>query len=65
MTLWSLALQAAAGWSAVVARGPHLDAATLNGAVALVLIALAAILIVEGLRTVRSPSPSALREPAV
>ncbi|HZR84122.1 MAG TPA: carbon starvation CstA family protein [Candidatus Binatia bacterium] len=65
MTLWSLALQAAAGWSAVAARGPHLDAATLNGVVALVLIALAGVLIAEALRAVRSPSAGALREPAV
>jgi carbon starvation protein len=55
ITLWSLVLQVSAAWSAVALSGPRFDTATMNGGVALLLMALAAVLIVEAVRTLRSP----------
>jgi carbon starvation protein len=55
VTLWSLVLQVMAAARVLAAGGVHLDTPTLNGLVALLLIALAAVLIVEAARTLQSP----------
>jgi carbon starvation protein len=58
VTLWSLVLQVAAAARLLATTGARLDAPTLNGFVALLLIALAAVLIVEAARALQS-SPRA------
>jgi hypothetical protein len=55
VTLWSLVLQVMAAARVLAASGVRLDAPTLNGLVALLLIALAAVLIVEAARALQSP----------
>jgi carbon starvation protein len=50
VTLWALLLQARTAAAAISASGAHLDAVTLNGLMSLLLIALAVVLIVEGVR---------------
>jgi carbon starvation protein len=55
VTLWSLVLQIAAAFRVVVSAGLQLDAGTLNGAVSLLLLALALILVYEAVRAVRQP----------
>jgi carbon starvation protein len=65
MTLWSLVLQIHGAWVAIAEHGPHLDAATLNAAVALLLLALAGILVTEAVRALRAPGATgSLRETA-
>jgi carbon starvation protein len=59
ITLWSLALQVSGAWSAIAAGGLTFNVSTVNGAVALLLMALAAVLVVEAARTLRSPLDSA------
>jgi carbon starvation protein len=58
VTLWSLVLQVRTVAAAVAASGLRLDAALLNGIVSVLLIALAIVLIVEGLRAVQLRSPA-------
>jgi carbon starvation protein len=58
VTLWSLVLQVRTVAAAVAASGLRLDAALLNGIVSVLLIALAIVLIVEGLRAVQRRSPA-------
>lgn len=53
VTLWSLVLQVRAAVGALATSGPRFDTATLNGAVSVMLIALAVVLIVEGVRAVQ------------
>ena len=55
VTLWSLVLQVTAAARVLAASGVRLDTPTLNGLVALLLIALAAVLIVEAARALQSP----------
>jgi carbon starvation protein len=55
VTLWSLVLQVMAAARVLAVSGVHLDAPTLNGLVALLLVALAAVLIVEAARALQSP----------
>jgi carbon starvation protein len=56
VTVWSLILQASAAGRSVATSGWRVDTTTLNGAVSLVLIVLAVILVVEALRTLRGPA---------
>jgi carbon starvation protein len=58
VTLWSLVLQVRAVAVAVSASGVRADAALLNGVVSVMLIALAVVLILEGLRAVRAAPPA-------
>jgi hypothetical protein len=58
VTLWSLVLQVRTVAAAVAASGLRLDAALLNGIVSVLLIALAIVLIVEGLRAGQLRSPA-------
>ena len=51
ITLWSLVLQVRSAVATLAASGPHFDAPTLNGAVSVLLIALAVVLIVEAARS--------------
>lgn len=53
VTVWSLVLQVRAAVGALATSGPRFDTATLNGAVSVMLIALAVVLIVEGVRAVQ------------
>jgi carbon starvation protein len=54
VTLWSLVLQVRTAAGALLIAGPRFDAATLNGVVCVMLIALAVVLIVEGVRAVQA-----------
>jgi carbon starvation protein len=56
VTLWSLVLQVRAAAGALATAGPRFDAATLNGIVSVMLIALAVVLIIEGANAVLSAS---------
>jgi carbon starvation protein len=58
ITLWSLVLQARAAAAALAASGLRLDTVLLNGIVSVLLVGLALILIVEGLRAARAASPA-------
>jgi carbon starvation protein len=58
VTLWSLVLQVRTVGASIAARGVQLDAALLNGVVSVMLIALAVVLIVEGVRAVQPTSPA-------
>jgi len=53
VTLWSLVLQVRAAAGALATSGPRFDTATLNGVVSVLLIALAVVLIGEGVRAVQ------------
>ena len=57
VTLSSLVMQVLAAARTLTASGARLDAPTLNGAVSLLLIALAAVLVVEAARAVRARPP--------
>jgi carbon starvation protein len=56
VTLSSLVVQVLAAARSLAASGARLDAPTLNGAVSLLLIALAAVLVVEAARVMRAPA---------
>jgi carbon starvation protein len=56
VTLSSLVLQARAAFLSVASRGLHLDPASLNGGVSVLLIGLALVLIAEAARAVRLPA---------
>jgi carbon starvation protein len=56
VTLSSLVVQVLAATRSLAASGARLDAPTLNGAVSLLLIALAAVLVVEAARVMRAPA---------
>jgi hypothetical protein len=58
ITLYSLAIQAATAVASLRAPDATMGAATLNGGVALVLIALAAFLVFEGARALLEPGPA-------
>ena len=58
ITLWSLVLQVRTVGAGIAAGGVQLDAALLNGIVSLLLIGLAVVLIVEGLRAAQPSSPA-------
>jgi carbon starvation protein len=62
VTLCSLVLQVLEAARTLAASGAHLDVPTLNGAVSLLLIVLAAVLVVEASRVVRARAPA--RAPA-
>jgi carbon starvation protein len=53
ITLWSLVLQVRTAAATVAASGLHVDTATLNGVVSVMLIGLAVVLIVEGVRAIQ------------
>jgi carbon starvation protein len=53
ITLWSLVLQAIAGWKAIHAAGLHFDVTSLNAFVAIVLILLAIVMMIEAARALR------------
>jgi carbon starvation protein len=59
ITVWSLVLQVADVGRTLASSGLRLDTAALNGAVSLVLIGLAVVLVTEALRAVRSAAPVA------
>jgi carbon starvation protein len=65
VTLSSLVLQARAAFQGVAARGLHLDPASLNGVVSVLLIALALVLVVEAWKALRlrGPAPAPIRSP--
>jgi carbon starvation protein len=54
ITVWSLLGQARAAWQVVAAAGPRLDPTTINGAVCVLLLALAAMVVLEAVRAVRA-----------
>lgn len=58
ITLSSLVLQVLEAARTLAASGAHFDVATLNGVVSLALIVLAAVLVVEAARAVRSGAPA-------
>ena len=58
VTLWSLVLQARSAARALAETGLHFGTTTLNGAVSVVLLGLALVLIVEALKAVRAPLPA-------
>lgn len=62
VTLSSLVLQVLAAARTLAASGAHLDAPTLNGVVSLLLIVLAAVLVIEASRAVRTRASA--QEPA-
>ena len=55
ITMWSLVLQASAAFSAVASGAARFDTTTINGLVALALMALAALLVFEASRELRVP----------
>lgn len=59
MTLWSLVLQVLSAAQRTLRDGFRLDASTINGAVSIVLAALAVALVLEALRAVREPGTQA------
>jgi carbon starvation protein len=59
VTLWSLALQVKTAAGMLSASGFHLNTLTLNGAVSVLLFALAIVLVWEALRAVRRPVTAA------
>jgi carbon starvation protein len=60
MTIWSLAIQAQAALAGTLQGGLRVEVAAVNGVVALVLIALAALLTFEGGRQLTQPAPRAI-----
>ena len=58
ITVWSLVLQAITAFSALANGTAGFDTTTLNGFVAVALMALAALLVAEGARELRAPVPS-------
>jgi carbon starvation protein len=58
ITLWSLALQIRSAARAVTRGGLHVDTATLNGGVALLLMGLAVVLVAEAAQALRAPRPA-------
>jgi len=58
ITMWSLILQAGAAFSAIAGGAARFDTTTINGLVALALMALAALLVFEASRELRSPVPA-------
>ena len=58
VTLWSLVLQAASAARALAESGLHFGTTTLNGAVSVVLLGLATVLIVEAIKAVRASEPN-------
>jgi carbon starvation protein len=56
ITVWSLLGQARAAWQVVAASGPRLDPTTINGAVCVLLLALAGMIVLEAVKAVRSPA---------
>jgi carbon starvation protein len=58
ITLWSLALQIRSAARAVARGGLHVDTATLNGGVALLLMGLAVVLVAEAAQALRAPRPA-------
>jgi carbon starvation protein len=59
MTLWSLVLQVLSAAQRTLRDGFRLDASTINGAVSIVLAALAVALVLEAVRAVRVPGAEA------
>jgi carbon starvation protein len=59
VTLWSLVLQVRTAAAAAFASGPRLDVVSLNGIVSILLIGLAVVLIVEGVKAVLSAARNA------
>jgi carbon starvation protein len=53
ITLWALVLLVLSGFKTIAASGLHFDGASLNAIVALVLLALAAVLMIEAVRALR------------
>jgi carbon starvation protein len=58
VTLWSLVVQIAGAARALASSGLHFGTSTLNGAVSVVLLALAVVLILEAAKAVRVPVPA-------
>jgi carbon starvation protein len=58
ITLWSLVLQVRTAAATLAASGVRFDTVTLNGLVSVLLIGLAVVLIVEGVRAVQPGSPA-------
>jgi carbon starvation protein len=58
ITLWSLVLQAITAFGALARGSAGFDTTTLNGFVAVALMALAALLVAEGARELRAPVPT-------
>jgi len=56
ITLWSLVLQIRTAVQAASSSGLHLDVATLNGGVCLLLMALAVVQVAEGAKALRAPA---------
>jgi carbon starvation protein len=54
VTLWALLLQVRTAAAAISTSGAHLDVVTLNGLMSLLLVALAVVLIVEGVRAAQA-----------
>jgi len=58
VTLWSLLIQVLAVLRGIAASGLRLDTATLNGAVSVLLVVLALVLLSEAVKAVRAPRPA-------
>lgn len=63
MTVWSLVIQAREAYTVVLQEGIVLNTTILNGIVSLSLLCLAAILIIEALRSLAQPVMPAVKAP--